>query len=232
MQPAIKIKTSEVSLWNYDWKKLSLIPDPGLSHSSFGSVKTIENQTLKIMLENEAKTRDEFLRNVAMQMMSAARTAPKARGVDNLEIIMLTGREKTALADKLEELAPSRERSFYVRDSGSIRAAGAVVLIGSRIKVMGLDCGFCGFDNCADKQRFESVPCAFNATDLGIATGSATAKAADCRVDSRVMFSAGDAAMELGLFPGCTIVLAIPISATGKSPFFDRPAVHVPPTPE
>ena len=183
------------------------------------------------MLEKETKTREELLRNVAVRMMGAARTAPKARGIDNLEIITLTGREKTQLAEKLEELAPVRDRAFYVRDAGNIREAGAVVLIGTHIKVMGLDCGFCGFDNCAKKQRFELIPCAFNSSDLGIAVGSATSVAADCRVDSRVMFSGGDAAMEMGLLPGCRMALAIPISSTGKSPFFDRPVVTVPPRP-
>ncbi len=40
----------------------------------------------------------------------------------------------------------------------------------------------------------EGVPCAINSIDVGIAIGSACATAADMRVDTRVMFSAGLAA--------------------------------------
>jgi Uncharacterized protein containing a ferredoxin domain len=41
-------------------------------------------------------------------------------------------------------------------------------------------------------------------------------------VDSRVMFSAGMAAQRLGYLGDCTCVMAIPISASSKNPFFDR----------
>jgi uncharacterized ferredoxin-like protein len=66
------------------------------------------------------------------------------------------------------------------------------------------------------------VPCAINSVDVGIAIGSACATAADNRVDTRVMFSAGLAAQRLNILEGCKQVFAIPISASSKNPFFDR----------
>ena len=88
---------------------------------------------------------------------------------------------------------------------------------------MNLNCGYCGFPTCAEKDKHKDLPCALPLNDLGIAIGSACATAADFRVDSRVMFSAGIAAMELGwLGSECKAAYAIPISATSKSPFFDR----------
>ena len=58
---------------------------------------------------------------------------------------------------------------------------------------------------------------------VGIAIGSAAAAAADARVDNRVMFSVGRAARSLGLLgASVTLVLGIPLSVSGKSPFFDR----------
>jgi uncharacterized ferredoxin-like protein len=36
------------------------------------------------------------------------------------------------------------------------------------------------------------------------------------------MFSAGGAAMRLGHLKGCSIVYGIPLSATGKSIYFDK----------
>ena len=46
--------------------------------------------------------------------------------------------------------------------------------------------------------------------------------AADMRVDTRVMFSAGLAAQRLNYLEGCKSVYAIPVSASSKNPFFDR----------
>ena len=58
---------------------------------------------------------------------------------------------------------------------------------------------------------------------VGIALGAACAKAADYRVDTRVMFSAGTAADRLHLLgDGVAQTYAIPISISSKSPFFDR----------
>lgn len=55
------------------------------------------------MIENQTDTRNETLRHVAALMMNAARTAPKARGIDNLEIAMLTGND-------IERLPPNSKR--------------------------------------------------------------------------------------------------------------------------
>jgi len=46
--------------------------------------------------------------------------------------------------------------------------------------------------------------------------------AADLRVDTRVMFSAGLASQLLNWLPDCKQVFAIPVSASSKNPFFDR----------
>lgn len=40
----------------------------------------------------------------AAKMCAAARTAPKARGIDRIETLVLTGEEKDKLADKMEEI--------------------------------------------------------------------------------------------------------------------------------
>ncbi|MCC8061752.1 MAG: DUF2148 domain-containing protein [Rikenellaceae bacterium] len=175
------------------------------------------------MIETQNDTRNETLRQTAALMMNAARTAPKARGIDHLEIAMLTGVDIARLSDKLEEMSQAPGRGFFARDGENIRQAGAVVLIGTRYAVMDLNCGWCGFPTCADKARQAPLaPCAFNTNDLGIAVGSAVSVAADRRADCRVMYSAGVAALAMDLLPGCRAILAIPVSATGKSPFFDR----------
>lgn len=175
------------------------------------------------MLETETDLRHSTLRQVALLMMNAARTAPKARGIDNLEIALLTGKDIDRLADRLTEMSTLPGRAFFARDGENIRQAGAVVLIGTRRAPLGLDCGWCGHPTCAAKEHQSPLaPCAFNMNDLGIAVGSAVSVAADHRADCRVMYSVGVAALDLGLLPECHAILAIPLSAGGKNPFFDR----------
>lgn len=67
------------------------------------------------------------------------------------------------------------------------------------------------------------MPCAFNTGDLGIAIGSAVSIAADNRVDNRVMYTVGQAALEMGILgEEVTVAYAIPLSSASKSPYFDR----------
>ena len=112
----------------------------------------------------------------------------------------------------------------FHRDADNLRKAQAVVLIGQENAVHGLNegCQFCGFKNC--KTCLEAGGnCAYTSMDLGIAIGSAVSVATDARVDNRVMFSIGRAAMEMKLLGDrvCQMV-GIPLSVSGKSPFFDR----------
>jgi uncharacterized ferredoxin-like protein len=61
--------------------------------------------------------------------------------------------------------------------------------------------------------------------DLGIAIGSAVKTAQVHNADNRVMYSVGVAARSLGILPEeCSVAYAIPLSATGKNIFFDRPS--------
>ena len=61
------------------------------------------------------------------------------------------------------------------------------------------------------------------AAALILVLAAAAAVAADRRVDNRVLFSAGRAAISLGtLGEGVGQVFGIPLSVSGKSPFFDR----------
>ncbi len=110
-----------------------------------------------------------------------------------------------------------------IDDAGNVRQAAAIVLLGTRVQTLELpNCGFCGHGDCAGKRKAGGI-CAFNAGDLGIAIGSAVSVAADQRADTRVMFSAGKAAVSLGLLgPEVRVAYGIPLSVSGKSPFFDR----------
>ena len=172
------------------------------------------------MIINERESRHEQVLNVARQMMTAARTAPKGKGVDIIEVALVTDEDIKKLAEQLISLSEEKGMKFFLRDADNILSAECVLLIGTRELAQGLNCGHCGFPTCAE--RSAGVPCALNSVDVGIAIGSACATAADHRVDTRVMFSAGLAAQRLDILKGCKQVFAIPVSASSKNPFFDR----------
>lgn len=176
------------------------------------------------MTINEKDSRQEQILSVAAQMMTAARTAPKGKGTDNLEIITVWGDGLKKLADEMRRYSERSGFKFFLRDAGNVEQSDCVVLIGTYLETFGLNCGFCGFPTCDEKSKFPYVPCAFNTNDLGIAVGSAVSVAADCRVDNRIMYSVGRAALDLGLLGECKAAFGIVLSCSGKSPFFDRPA--------
>jgi uncharacterized ferredoxin-like protein len=153
-------------------------------------------------------------------MMIAARTAPKGKGIDIIELAMVTDDDINRLSEEMIKVSEETGMKFFLRDADNILQAEAVMLLGTRQQVQGLNCGHCGFPTCEGKPL--AVPCAINSVDLGIAIGSACATAADWRLDTRVMFSAGLAAQRLGFLEDCKCVMAIPVSAASKNPFFDR----------
>lgn len=189
---------------------------------SLSSRKDNENklQIHTIMVLNERDMRHEHVIECAKQMMTAARTAPKAKGVDIIEVMMITDDDIVALSNALHQIGENLGRGGLMRDAGNLLEADAVVLIASREEAMCLNCGYCGFPTCGERPA--GVPCAMNTIDVGIAVGSAVATAADMRLDTRVMYSAGYAALKLGWMPGCNYIIGIPVSASSKNPFFDR----------
>jgi len=165
----------------------------------------------------------EALLQVAREMALAARTAPKGCGIDNLAIAILDRADLKRLADEMEQIAERRDAQAFRRDAGNIRQAPVALLIGTRLKRLGLKvCGLCGYTDCAANEQAGSL-CAFNTGDLGIAVGSAAAVAARHHADCRVMYTLGLAAVALkSLGSDIRVAYGIPLSATGKNPFFDR----------
>ena len=175
------------------------------------------------MVIKESDFKDKILDELAEEMCVAARTAPKAKGIDNIVVAIAKGDTINKLAERMLKIQKEQEGSqSFIRDAGSIKQASHIVLIGTKLGPVNIKaCGLCGYKDCESKPK-ESL-CQFNAGDLGIAIGSALSIAADHRVDNRLMFTVGRAAVELGLLgQDVKIVMGIPLSVTGKNPFFDR----------
>jgi uncharacterized ferredoxin-like protein len=173
----------------------------------------------------EEEIRELAIDDMANQIMIAARTAPKAKGIDNLVIAKIDKEQITIIADKMKELVLNNAAGeFFIRDADNVLKSTCVILIGTKIKPLGLQhCGLCGFDNCEEKIKMPNVPCQYNSNDLGIAIGSAVSKACDLRIDNRVMRSVGNAVQVLGMLgDDVKIIYGIPLSSSSKSIFFDR----------
>ena len=175
------------------------------------------------MIYNSKAAEEAAVLDTARAMCAAARTAPKACGIDNLDTAILTGADKDRLSAEMRRIAQTDGDQFFIRDAENVDLSAAVVLIGADEKPRGVDrvCSLCGWDGCADCVR-HGGKCALTGIDLGIAVGSAVSLAADRRVDNRVMFTAGKAAAALGLLGTKKLIMGIPLSVSGKSPFFDR----------
>ena len=159
----------------------------------------------------------------AERMCAAARTAPKTCGIDMVLTGILTEDDIEKIAVKMEEMGAELNRPFFARNAESIRSALAIVLIGIKKHHYALNCGYCGYKTCAECREAGGM-CIFATTDLGIAMGSAVAAAADDRIDNRIMYSIGRAVDVMPEYNGGedAIWMGIPLSVTGKSPFFDR----------
>lgn len=176
------------------------------------------------MIEDSKTAEKTAILNVARQICAAARTAPKACGVDHLSTCILTDGNKDKLSAEMDRLAKVLDRPFFSRDANNVRASQAIVLLGVSLEQRGLNesCALCRNKNCDECAKNNDV-CIFGPMDLGIALGSAVSIAADNRVDNRILFSAGQAARSLNILPPeVEIIMCIPLSASGKSPFFDR----------
>jgi len=173
----------------------------------------------------------EALLQASRLVLVSARTAPKSGGVDDILTAIVVGKEKEALAEEMDKIAEERKIERFNRDAKNLRDSEAAVLIGVRGKrSLKIDCGACGYASC-DKfdeaqekagQDFVGPTCIFKALDLGIALGSAVKTASLLNVDNRIMYRIGTAAMRLNLLPEATVIMGIPVSAKGKSIYFDR----------
>ena len=174
------------------------------------------------MIYNERDLRANTVKALAEAVMTAARTAPKAKGRDLVEVAMITDEDIEHLSQTMIQMSEESGLKFLLRDAANILQAEAVIIIGIKQEnsVCGLNCGYCGYASCEAKP--ECTPCMMNGVDVGIAIGSACSKIADLRLDSRVLFSAGWAAKRLDLLQGADLVFAIPMTAASKNPFFDR----------
>jgi uncharacterized ferredoxin-like protein len=160
---------------------------------------------------NEEDTIKNALLRVAELMVLSAKTAPKARGMDNIVAKIVIGEEKRVLAEKMRELA-KEYGDFFERDAENVDKSPVVVLIGCKLINLGLK-------GPAQWKVDPDTLCCL--TNLGIAIGSAVKTASLHNVDNRVMYSVGVASVEAKIIDA-DYAFGIPLSAYPKNIYFDR----------
>ncbi len=166
------------------------------------------------------------LRTVAELMALSARTAPKGRGDDFIVTAILEGDTLRALGEKMIAFGERTGKDLFHRDGNNVINSHAVLLLGLKdANALGLNCGACGSERCITPNtydaEFSGPQCSLRMLDLGIAIGSAVKTAGLLNADNRIMYRIGPVAREMGLIDA-DVVIGIPLSATGKSIYFDR----------
>ncbi len=161
---------------------------------------------------SDKKAINENLRNAATAMLSRAKSAPKAKGVDNLVYYILEKNDIKKVSKKLEKLAVEKDIPFFLRDSRNIKNLDYIVVIG-RKKASDKTYKKLGLEN---QTNFDSV-------NLGIALGSAVSVATDYGVDTRIMYTIGHAICHMNMINlEIEDAYGIAMSTTEKNIFFDR----------
>ncbi|MDY7080149.1 MAG: DUF2148 domain-containing protein [Chloroflexota bacterium] len=166
------------------------------------------------------------MHTVAELMTISARTAPKAAGQDFVVVETVVGENLQRLGQAMIAFGERTGKSNFDRDGKNVLDSEAVILIGLKdAKTLGLNCAACGSETCIKPNtvdgEFRGPNCAIRLLDMGIAIGSAVKMAGMLNVDNRIMYRAGVVAREMGLIDA-DFVMGIPLSATGKSIYFDR----------
>lgn len=165
---------------------------------------------------------------VAELMKVAAITAPKAVGQDFIEVKIATEQEMSQIAADMIKIGQEKGIANWDRDAKGVENSNGLVLIGVlEHQGIGLNCGACGFNSCAEfneassKIDFAGPNCMLRLLDMGIALGSAVKTAQIHNVDNRIMYRIGVSARRLGLMKS-NVVMGIPLSVSGKNVYFDR----------
>jgi uncharacterized ferredoxin-like protein len=165
---------------------------------------------------------EQGIRAAAEMMAISARTAPKAKGEDLIELKILYDKDVEDLGKSMVRYGEDEKDALWKRDGNCVLRSAAVLLVGVRDplsdgikkpptvppKIKG--------DLFAEDERVKK------SIDLGIALGSAAKTANLLNLDNRIMWRPGEMARRNGLLPKALIIIAIPVSAYGKNIYFDR----------
>ncbi len=184
--------------------------------------------------------RMDAVKIAARLLLASATTAPRVGGVGECTVHILDDEcDIEDLCQKVEKMSNDNEKwGFFRRDAEMLRDADSVLLITSlrsKTDPADINCNMCGKLTCEYLREAEELPdepgvaypgplCIFRANNIAYAVDGMVSLARNLGIDYGIFWSAGAAAMRMGLLPKNTgFALAVGISITEKSPFRDIP---------
>lgn len=184
--------------------------------------------------------RAESARMATRLLLASGTTTPRVGGVGECTIhIVDDDCDIEDICQQMEDMADIKKSwGFFRRDAAMVRDADALLLTTSLRCISDpadINCNICGKLVCEYLKEAEKLPpdpdvaytgpiCTFRATNIAYAVDGMISQARNLGIDYGVYWSAGVAAMRMGLLPRTTgFALAVAISVTEKSPFRDIP---------
>ena len=179
-------------------------------------------------------------RIAARLILASGTTTPRVGGVGECTIHILDDEcDIEDLCQAVENMAGDNKAwKFFTRDAVMLRDADAVLLITS-LRCLNdpadINCNMCGHITCEYQKEAERLPaepsvaftgplCTFRANNIAYGLDGMISQARNLGIDYGVFWSAGAAAMRMGILPKETgFALGLAISITEKSPFRDIP---------
>jgi uncharacterized ferredoxin-like protein len=184
--------------------------------------------------------RKEAVRIAARLLLASGTTSPRVGGVGECTTHILDDEcEIEDLCQQIERMSDEKKGwEFFRRDAMILRDADAILLVTSLRSLTDpsdINCNMCGKLTCEYLREEEKLPrepgvaftgplCVFRANNIAYAIDGIVSLARNLGIDYGVYWSAGAAAMRMGILPKNTgFALAVAISVTEKSPFRDIP---------
>jgi uncharacterized ferredoxin-like protein len=184
--------------------------------------------------------RKEAAQIAARLLLASAITSPRVGGVGECTVHIVEDEcDIEDLCQAIEEMSGDNTAwEFFKRDAAMIRDADAVLVVTSLRSLTDpsdINCNQCGKLTCEYLRKEDKLPqepgvaftgplCAFRAMNISYAVDGIVSLARNMGIDYGVYWSAGAAAMRMGILPKATgFALAVAISVTEKSPFRDIP---------
>lgn len=191
-------------------------------------------------LKQFEEDRKEAAQLAARMLLASAVTSPRVGGVGECTVHIIDDEcDIEDLCQAVEEMrAENKAWEFFMRDAAMLRDADAILVVTSLRSLTDpsdINCNLCGKLTCEYLRKEEKLPlepgvaytgplCTFRAMNISYAIDGIVSLARNLGIDYGVFWSAGAAAMRMGILPKATgFALAVAISVTEKSPFRDIP---------
>lgn len=184
--------------------------------------------------------RKQAVRTACELILASGVTSPRVGGVGECTIHLLDDdADIEELCQQMEKMAEVQKAwAFFRRDAAILRDADAL-LVATSLRCLNdpadINCNMCGRLTCEYLKQEPKLPadpdvafrgplCIFRANNLAYAIDGMMSQARNLGIDYGVYWSAGAAAMRMGILPKDTgFAIGVAVSVTEKSPFRDIP---------